>query len=142
MNKIYDVSLAGLECLPGIFMFNFILTLDNKCHFATVGRRRGIYFFILSKEESVMKQDGNIAWNQKILNAIPKDVLDDVPEHKTDEFRRGVLLYLSKETPELYQKAENAGELSEELCQQLAQQIRKFAELVKAKKRNGGMKNA
>lgn len=89
-----------------------------------------------------MKQDGNIAWNQKILNAIPKDVLDDVPEHKTDEFRRGVLLYLSKETPELYQKAENAGELSEELCQQLAQQIRKFAELVKAKKRNGGMKNA
>ena len=89
-----------------------------------------------------MKQDGNIAWNQKILNAIPKDVLDDVPEHKTDEFHSGVLLYLSKETPELYQKAEKAGELSEELCQQLAQQIRKFAELVKAKKRNGGMKNA
>lgn len=89
-----------------------------------------------------MKQDGNIAWNQNILSAIPKDVLDDVPEHKTDEFRRGVLLYLSKEMPELYQEAENAGELSEELCQRLAQQIRKFAELVKAKKRNGGIKNA
>lgn len=67
-------------------MFNFISTLDNKCHFATVGRRRGIYFFIFSKEELVMKQ--------------------------------------------------------EELCQQLAWQIRKFADLVKTKKRNGGMRNA
>lgn len=89
-----------------------------------------------------MKQDEKSVLHQSILDAIPKDVLDDVPEHKTDEFRRGVLLYLSKETPELYQKAESTGELSEELCQQLAQQIRKFAELVKAKKRNGGAKNA
>lgn len=89
-----------------------------------------------------MEQDGNIALNQNILNAIPKDVLDDVPKHKKDEFCRGVLLYLSKETPELCQEAESIGELSEELCQQLTQQIRKFAELVKTKKRNGGMKNA
>lgn len=89
-----------------------------------------------------MKQNGNIVLNQNILNAIPKDVLDDVPKHKTDEFCRGVLFYLSKEMPELYQEAENPGESSEELCRQLAQQIRKFAELVKAKKRNGGMKNA
>ena len=77
----------------------------------------------------------NITLNQNILNLIPKDVLDDVPEHKTDEFRRGVLLYLSKETPELYQEAERAQKLSEELCLQLVGQIRKFAELVKAKKR-------
>ncbi len=89
-----------------------------------------------------MKQNGRIVFNQNILNAIPKDVLDDVPEHKTDEFHRGVLLYLSKETPELYQKAETTEDLSEKLHQQFAEQIRKFAEFVKAKKRNGGIKNA
>lgn len=89
-----------------------------------------------------MKQDGEIALNQNILNAIPKNVLDDVPKHKVDEFRHGVLLYLRKETPQLYQKAENAENLSEELCQQLVKQIDKFAELVKMKKRNGGTKNA
>lgn len=89
-----------------------------------------------------MKQNGRIVFNQNILNAIPKDVLVDVPEHKTGEFHRGVLLYLSKAMPELYQKAETTEDLSEKLHQQFAEQIRKFAELAKAKKRNGGMKNA
>lgn len=82
-----------------------------------------------------MKQNGRIVFNQNILNAIPKDVPDNVLEHKTDELHRGVLLYLSKETPELYQKAETTEDLSEKLHPQ-------FAELAKAKKRNGGMKNA
>lgn len=82
-----------------------------------------------------MKQDENITWNQNILNTIPKDVLDDVPKHKTDEFRRGVLLYLSKEMPELYKEVNSTEELSEELCNQLVEQIRRFAELVKAKKK-------
>lgn len=89
-----------------------------------------------------MKPNENIPENQRILNAIPKDIMDDVPEHKKDEFRRGVLLYLSKEVPELYQKAVNEGELSEENDLQLAQQIRRFAELVKEKKKSGGRKNA
>lgn len=89
-----------------------------------------------------MKPNENTPENQRILNAIPKDIMDDVPEHKKDEFRRGVLLYLSKEVPEFYQKVENAEEFSEETNQQLAQQIRRFAEFVKEKKKSGGRKNA
>lgn len=50
-----------------------------------------------------MKSDESIAFNPNILNVIPKDVLGDVPKHKKDELCRGVLLYLSKEMPELYQ---------------------------------------
>lgn len=88
------------------------------------------------------KEDVNIAWKQKILREIPEDVLAEVPEHKKEEFKQGVLLYLRKETPELYQKAEADGEFSDELIRQLTEQIRRFAELVKAKKRNGEKKNA
>ncbi len=43
MDKIPQDS--DREIYPSGSKFHFIFFRDNKCHFANVGRQRGIYFF-------------------------------------------------------------------------------------------------
>lgn len=84
-------------------------------------------------------QEETSAFQRSILALIPQEIWEDVPPQKTEEFQRGVLRYLSWEAPELSQSAESAGELSGELRERLTEKTCQFSELVRAKKKHGGM---
>lgn len=71
---------------------------------------------------------------KNIKDYIPQDVYDDVPEHKKEEFCRGILLYLKREKPDLNSIWEQSETLSADNEALLQQEIRSFAEMIKQRK--------
>lgn len=72
--------------------------------------------------------------DSKVTAIIPEDIYNKIPDAKKQEFSRGILIYLSREQPALYEKVQTEGEFSEELVTELQSQIRTFEEMLLKKK--------
>lgn len=89
-----------------------------------------------------MEEKEKTTAGQAVLDAIPPEVMEDVPAHKREEFCRGVLRYMENEAPELYRQVEKASALSGDTLRQAEDTIRQFAAVVRARKKAGGEQNA
>lgn len=69
---------------------------------------------------------------QEIIGRIPESLLAEVPDHKKEEFCRGLLRYLEKERPELLEEPRSMEETK--WSGSLTEATETFAKLVKERK--------
>ncbi|MGM9567363.1 MAG: hypothetical protein ACI3W6_04200 [Clostridia bacterium] len=72
--------------------------------------------------------------NVKLLNLIPEDVLNKVPEDKEKEFKRSVILYFYRERTELLREIDAHFEVPHDLAEKAEKEIRRFAEQIRDRK--------
>lgn len=71
------------------------------------------------------------AQNLAILDLIPAEILKEVPAEKKEEFQWGLLFFLQKEKPALYQAFEQPQTVCEATQKELTEAIRSFEAMVK-----------
>ena len=69
--------------------------------------------------------------NLTILAFIPEEIMREVPEEKAEEFQWGLLFFLQKEKPALYQAFEQPQTVCEVTQKELTEAIRSFEAMVK-----------
>lgn len=70
----------------------------------------------------------------RVTAIIPEDIYNKIPDAKKQEFSRGILIYLSREKPALYDQVQAEGDFSPELITELQPKIREFEEMLLKKK--------